>query len=353
MGRIKSCDQKGLRVRPALSPPPPPRRGCSPCAAAAGVSRLFRRRARARGVPAGAVRIVRAACAARSTLNAECVLRLPSHAPAVRCARSDEAEGLWRWRYEGQEEMFMDIDEEVRIRVKSLRFPERPASAEALALLLPLEGGMASADGIAFAPMVVEVRPFGRASPRRTSTHELAALPAAVRVLRRAPAGRDQQRWRTRHGAAVVVDVAPRGAKRKAMRGDVPSRSFIRASAREPLPRRVSCDGMCLRTAPVRGICARSLAPSPSPAGSQTTCTRPSGTVPDRRDAAPRAARAAAASARCGRTRIHTWVRGCPRAGCCHRPMVPAGNRGARGAARAQRAAQLPRLPLAACVRAA
>jgi hypothetical protein len=55
--------------------------------------------------------------------------------------------------------MFMDIDEEVRVRVKSLRFPERPASAEALALLLPLEGGMNSADGIAFAPMVVEVRP--------------------------------------------------------------------------------------------------------------------------------------------------------------------------------------------------
>ena len=53
----------------------------------------------------------------------------------------------------------MDIDEEVRVRVKSLRFPERPASAEALALLLPLEGGMNSADGIAFAPMVVEVRP--------------------------------------------------------------------------------------------------------------------------------------------------------------------------------------------------
>ena len=54
----------------------------------------------------------------------------------------------------------MDVDEEVRVRVKSLRFPERPASAEALALLLPLEGGMNSADGIAFAPMVVEVRPL-------------------------------------------------------------------------------------------------------------------------------------------------------------------------------------------------
>ena len=75
------------------------------------------------------------------------------------CPSSDEAEGLWRWRYEGQEEMFMDTDEEVRVRVKSLRFPERPASAEALALLAPLEGGMASAEGIAFAPMVVEVRP--------------------------------------------------------------------------------------------------------------------------------------------------------------------------------------------------
>lgn len=53
----------------------------------------------------------------------------------------------------------MDTDEEVRVRVKSLRFPERPASAEALALLSPLEGGMASAEGMAFAPMIVEVRP--------------------------------------------------------------------------------------------------------------------------------------------------------------------------------------------------
>ena len=33
------------------------------------------------------------------------------------------------------------------------------ASAEALALLSPLEGGMASAEGMAFAPMIVEVRP--------------------------------------------------------------------------------------------------------------------------------------------------------------------------------------------------
>ena len=178
VGRIKSCDQTGLRVRPGFAPPPPPPRLLTlrrPPQITLGFFDDVH-------VPEECLQepselCVCAVCSARGATRF-CVFRSRSDAPAAPCARSDEAEGLWRWRYEGQEEMFMDVDEEVRVRVKSLRFPERPASAEALALLLPLEGGMNSADGIAFAPMVVEVRLRCCAS---------SPLPATLRGLSRAP----------------------------------------------------------------------------------------------------------------------------------------------------------------------
>jgi hypothetical protein len=143
VGRIKSSDVTGLRVRS-----PYHARCCRSGSRAAQVSLGFFDDVH---VPEECLQEPSELC-----VRPAAHVRLASDA-SFPC--SDEAEGLWRWRYEGQEEMFMDTDEEVRVRVKSLRFPERPASAEALALLSPLEGGMASAEGMAFAPMIVEVRP--------------------------------------------------------------------------------------------------------------------------------------------------------------------------------------------------
>jgi DNA-directed RNA polymerase III subunit RPC8 len=64
----------------------------------------------------------------------------------------DEAEQLWVWMYQGEQKMFMDLAEPIRIRVQAVRFPEQPRTAEELAGMGALEG--ATADGT-FAPMVV------------------------------------------------------------------------------------------------------------------------------------------------------------------------------------------------------
>ena len=48
--------------------------------------------------------------------------------------------------------MFMDLDESIRIRVQSVRFPEQPRSTEELAGMGALQG--ATPEGT-FAPMVV------------------------------------------------------------------------------------------------------------------------------------------------------------------------------------------------------
>lgn len=149
MGRIKSSDVTGLRVR-----------HCIMMRAAAAAAHA--RPGAGAQVSLGFFDDVHVPEECLQEPSELCVRPRSAHlrlAPDASSPCSDEAEGLWRWRYEGQEEMFMDTDEEVRVRVKSLRFPERPASAEALALLSPLEGGMASAEGMAFAPMIVEVRP--------------------------------------------------------------------------------------------------------------------------------------------------------------------------------------------------
>ena len=231
----------------------------------------------------------------------------------------------------------MDIDEEVRVRVKSLRFPERPASAEALALLLPLEGGMNSADGIAFAPMVVEVRRFSAFRRLRTPPVRLAEPPPARRLKSTATAA---TAWGCCLGGRSAV-------RRCAISGCDPlQRSYFRASAREPLPRRVSRNDMRLRLRPAFG----SAAPAPRQARSKTARARP-GTAPARRDAPPRAAAAAAASARSGRERAHARVRAAAPRLLLSVCSVPASGARAQRRSRAQLRAAATAAPGLACAR--
>ena len=44
----------------------------------------------------------------------------------------DEAEQLWVWMYQNEQKMFMDLDEPIRVRVNSVRFPDQPRSADEL-----------------------------------------------------------------------------------------------------------------------------------------------------------------------------------------------------------------------------
>lgn len=64
----------------------------------------------------------------------------------------DEAEQLWVWVYQEQK-MFMDLEEPIRVRVQSIRFPDQPRSANDLVGLGPLGG--VTPEGT-FAPLVVQ-----------------------------------------------------------------------------------------------------------------------------------------------------------------------------------------------------
>ena len=65
----------------------------------------------------------------------------------------DEAEQLWVWMYQGEQKMFMDLEEPIRVRVQSVRFPDQPRCANGLSELGSLGG--ATPDGT-FAPLVVQ-----------------------------------------------------------------------------------------------------------------------------------------------------------------------------------------------------
>lgn len=64
----------------------------------------------------------------------------------------DEAEQLWVWMYQGEQKMFMDLEEPIRVRVQSVRFPDQPRSANEMVGVGALGG--ATPDGT-FAPLVV------------------------------------------------------------------------------------------------------------------------------------------------------------------------------------------------------
>jgi DNA-directed RNA polymerase subunit RpoE len=63
----------------------------------------------------------------------------------------DEEEQLWVWNYQNSR-MFMDLDEPVRFRCSSVRFPEQPRNAKALDGNSPLLGRTYEGN---FAPMVI------------------------------------------------------------------------------------------------------------------------------------------------------------------------------------------------------
>ena len=196
---------------------------------------------------------------------------------------------------------------------------------------------MNSADGIAFAPMVVEVRRFSAFRRLRTPPLRLAEPPPARRLRSTATAA---TAWGCCLGGRSAV-------RHCAISGrNPPQRSYFRASAREPLPRRVSRDDMRLRLRPAFG----SAAPAPRQARSKTARARP-GTAPARRDAPPRAAAAAAAGARSGRERAHARVR----AGRLRLHLsvcsVPASGARAQRRSRAQLRAAATAVPGLACRR--
>lgn len=65
----------------------------------------------------------------------------------------------WVWMYQGEQKMFMDLEEPIRVRVQSVRFPEQPRSTNELAGVGAAGGvgalGGATPDGT-FAPLVVQ-----------------------------------------------------------------------------------------------------------------------------------------------------------------------------------------------------
>lgn len=63
----------------------------------------------------------------------------------------DEEEQLWVWKYQNSR-MFMDLDEPVRFRCSSVRFPEQPRNAKALDGNSPQLGRTYEGN---FAPMVI------------------------------------------------------------------------------------------------------------------------------------------------------------------------------------------------------
>jgi hypothetical protein len=197
-----------------------------------------------------ATRSARLRCSLRIPPTAVCALSVFAASFArvlLSCCRSDEAEGTWKWQYDGND-MFMDIDEEardaharqlraacvthaahltcaplhaaraqVRFRVAGVRFPARPISTDALRcvrrrcmhaftlcavaecgrchslLLSPARSPRRSVlspleggmPGPAFAPMVVVVRPHASCALSRRCA--LVCFPAKPHPLPPSP----------------------------------------------------------------------------------------------------------------------------------------------------------------------